>query len=324
MQIATYDVFAGKPYCGNQAAVVRIGKGRLSDRQLVALAEELSLAETASLRVQNRELIFRFATTDRIISRCGHATLAGAADHIFTTLLPRRSGRYEWSGRYRVGTCAAEWRARLTAGRRRRHNTNGLEVAVAWPDLPTFATALPPGPMYRAVGLDSTDSATELPLCVYNSGNFNALVPVRTVAALERAAPNLARLKDFFKKFRLPNKSSLTDVHLYCVQRRSNRSREILLRCRNVFPYGLLEETATGTAYVAAAAALANHLPALQGGNRVADFHFDQGKGKRRGKIRVHWRPRPGEMPEIWLEGRVFPIIRGEFVSLPFNITATA
>jgi predicted PhzF superfamily epimerase YddE/YHI9 len=318
MQIATYDVFAGKPYCGNQAAVVRIGKGRLSDRQLVALAEELSLAETASLRVQNRELIFRFATTDRIISRCGHATLAGVADHVFSTLMPRGSVRREWNGRYRIDACAAEWRAQLTAGRRGHPNTNGLEVAVAWPDLPTFVMALPRGPTYRALGLNSTDAASELPLCVYNSGNFNALVPVRTVATLERAAPDWQRLKDFFETLQLPNKSSLTDVHLYCLQRRSNRSREILLRCRNVFPYGLLEETATGTASVALAAALADHLPAL-GSNRVADFHFDQGRGKRRGQIRIRWRPRPGEMPVIWLEGRVFPIILGELVSLPFS-----
>ena len=125
MQLAIYDVFAEKPYSGNQAAVVRVGHVRLSDSQLVALAGELSLAETALSSIQDEDPFFRFATMDRIVNRCGHATLAGVADHVFSTVPRLPTIHREWKGRYRVGTSVAEWNARAgTAGR--ADEANGL------------------------------------------------------------------------------------------------------------------------------------------------------------------------------------------------------
>ena len=180
---------------------------------------------------------------------------------------------------------------------RARRRGKRAEIAIAWPDRPKFAQALPPGPFYRALGLDSADAASGLPLCVYDSGNYNALVPVQTVAVLKRATPDWTKLKNLFEKFHLPDNSRITDLHIYCMQARRHRMGDLLLRCRNVFPYGQLEETATGTACVALAAALADHLPALEGGDRAADFTFEQGIGKRRGKIRVRWQPVSKELP---------------------------
>jgi PhzF family phenazine biosynthesis protein len=309
-EIAIYDVFAPQPFAGNQAAVVREDQHRFSDRQLLALAGELSLAETALSSLRGRDLMLRFANADRLLSRCGHATLAGVADHIFSRMLHQHARKSEWTGQYRVGSAVAEWRAKV-CHKGPRSRVDSFYVAVAWPDRPKRVRSLPARPIYRALGLEPTDGEPQLPLCVYDSGNFNALVPVGTVASLERAAPHWPRLKALCKKY------ELTDVHLYCLVGHDRSARQLRLRCRNVFPYGVFEETATGTASVALAASLVDHLPNLGGGVRPADFLFDQGAGKRRGKIRVSWCSTAGHAAKIWLEGQVFPIVRGCLIVAP-------
>jgi PhzF family phenazine biosynthesis protein len=306
MQFAIYDVFADKPYGGNQAAVVRTGRVRFSDSQLIVLAEELAVAETALYSMQGNDLVFRFATADRVVNRCGHATLAGVADHVLRKALSRRSRSHPWSGLYRVGSAVAEWRVRYRAGRG-VHRAHALDVSVAWPERPEFVRSLPADPVYRALGLDPATIASDLPRCIYNSGNLNALVPVPTMAVLERAVPDWNKLRDLFARF------CLTDLHLYCAQRRRTTSNQIKLRCRNLFPYGVFEETATGTASVALAAALVDHFR----DNPKDDFIFDQGSGRRRGHIRVRSCPRPDDEPLIWLQGQVFPAVNGQLVSIP-------
>src|ERR1043165_6625093 len=97
MQLSVYDVFAQTPYAGTQAAIVRPSRAKLSDPELVAVAGELALAETALHGMRGRDLVLRFATAAGIIDRCGHATLAGVADHVLTARGSRgkaRSGRY--------------------------------------------------------------------------------------------------------------------------------------------------------------------------------------------------------------------------------------
>ena len=55
---------------------------------------------------------------------------------------------------------------------------HGLDVAITWPDRPTFAGRLPARKVYRALGLDLRAEAVGLPICAYDSGNLNGLVPV--------------------------------------------------------------------------------------------------------------------------------------------------
>jgi len=302
MQVSIYDVFAATPYAGNQAAVLRVHRARLSNTQLVAVAGELSLAETALLDARGHELTLRFATADRIINRCGHATLAAVADHVLTTARVARG--QVCNGRYRVSASLAEWQARPFADLRGRREADGLEVAVTWPDRPQFVSSIPARAVCRALGLDVGDLAASLPRCIYNSGNLNALVPVRSHRTLVRAVPDWARLKHLFATF------NLTDLHLYCVRRAANVIR---LSCRNLFPYGVFEESATGTASVALATALTDRWSTLRG-RRGVNFVFEQGIGHRRGRLRVRF---SADDRAIWLEGRVFRILTGELRALP-------
>jgi len=309
--IAIYDVFARHPFGGNQAAVVRDERCRLSDADLLALASELSFPETTLSRHEGTDLILRFATADRLVNRCGHATLAAVADHVLVQQSQDQGRCCKWHGNYRVGVARAEWRARIKNPH--KDASPSVEVGVIWPERPTAAGSLPGLAVYRALGLSSADPPGDLPLCVYDSGNRNALVPVRSVASLERVSPNQQKLRSLFEEHRL------TDAHIYCIDHVDKTGGRIRIRCRNVFPYGVFEETATGSAAVALSAFLIDHLPVLGNGNRAVDFLFQQGIGKRRGNIGVQWRLAPGQNQIIWLKGRVFPILTGNLVYISEN-----
>ena len=311
MQISVYDVFAERPYAGNQAAVIRAGRLPLTDGQLVALAGELSLAETASVSTRGANIALRFATAKGIINRCGHATLASVADHVLTAA--NKSAAHQWSGRYRVGRSVAAWHARSagTSSRVASH-ADGLDVAVAWPDRPQFVAALPLRPIARALSLEIDNFAGAWPRCIYDSGNLNGLVPVRSMRILASAKPDWMRLKGLFAEL------NLTDLHIYCIEKIPRGSGVVRLRCRNVFPYGVFEETATGTASVALATALIDHLPALRDAD-AAEFAFVQGIASRRGKLRVRFCAESRDRAAIWLEGRVFRILTGELLSMPIR-----
>jgi PhzF family phenazine biosynthesis protein len=312
VDVAIYDVFAEKPFCGNQAAVVRQGLYRFSDTELLALAGEISLAETALYSRRGSDLMLRFANADRVLERCGHASLACVADYVFKKMRQNGGRRRTWSGHYRVGSAVAEWSARLARVHCPQFSAvTSIEVALAWPERPRMVGDLPIPAVYQALGLEPMHRSPALPLFVYNSGNFNALVPVKSLAVLERAKPNWAELQALFEQHRL------TDLHIYCLLKHNRAARKLKLRCRNVFPYGIFEESATGTASVALAAALADHLPALSAAARPTDFLFEQGVGNRRGKLRVRWCPTPQGAPAIWLEGRVFPFMKGRLICVP-------
>ena len=313
--IAIYDVFAQRPFDGNQAAVVRLGRHRFSNAQLLALAGELGFPETAVSSSSGSTLTLRFATAARLVNRCGHATLAAIADYAFSRHSERSSQL--WSGHYRVGTAMAEWRASMMTSMKgeRLRAANGMEVAVAWPDRPRQVASLPAAVVYAALGLDPSHAATGLPACVYNSGNRNALVSVRSLSLLERANPRWDQLRAIFKRYKL------VDLHLYCLSQRGHLTDRIRLRSRNLFPYGVLEETATGTASVALAAFLVDRLPELHSNTCAIEFAFEQGVGKRRGRIQVVWCPKSDGNVAIWLAGRVFPIVEGRLIAAPKNKT---
>lgn len=313
-KIATYDVFAKSSFDGNQAAVVHQGQGLLSNQQLLALAREFSLAETVAFSRRGKELVFRFANTDHVISACGHGILAGVAHHVFWKVPQASRRKDKWNGTYRIGSAVAEWHASPIRSSHSLHNRfPGIEVSVSWPRRPQYVKSIPAHSVYRALGLVPSDRRPDLPLCVYDCGNLNALVPVRTSHDLKRATPNWPLLKTLFSKY------GLTDLHMYSLVRRHWSSRRVHLRSRNLFPYGIFEEVATGTASISLAAALIDHIPALHSSDKPIDFLFDQGIGKRRGMIRVSWRPGRKGAPTIWLKGWVFPVIRGHLISTPLG-----
>jgi predicted PhzF superfamily epimerase YddE/YHI9 len=153
-EVAIYDVFAERPFSGNQAAVIHEDQRRFSDRQLLALAAELAFPETALSALQGNSLLLRFANADRLLKRCGHATLAGVADHVFSRILHKRARKSQWTGHYSVNSTVAEWRARVRSRRCSGGIIDSFYIAIAWPERPKRVCSLPARATYHALGLE--------------------------------------------------------------------------------------------------------------------------------------------------------------------------
>jgi len=291
-----YDVFAAQPFGGNQACV--INGYPLTDRQLLKVAGEFLSPETAHRDGRGDALVLRFANSDRLIPRCGHATLAAVADYCFNFDPKFRA----LSGSYIVNGKKASWHAKRVA-------TQAIDVVAAWPDLPTFDRNLHPAQVAEAVALDPRDINLSLPLCVYDSGNQNALLPVASAKALGKAKPDPRKLAGLFAR------EQLTDLHLYFISQYSAAKRRINLLCRNVFPYGVLEEAATGSASVALASAVIKHY--AQVGETPRSFAFKQRAGRRIGLIKVVTRSGAGGLSELRLQGRVVRTATGRLWRIP-------
>ena len=308
-EIAVYDVFADRPFNGNPAAVVRAGRKKYSDSQLLTLAAELAFPETALYVGLGRIPSFRFSTADRLVKRCGHATLAAVADHFLNQNALLDADAIEYTGHYRVRGLQADWKITNVSWRPLPSRCSYLDVSVSWPDIPRFVSSLPAKKVYEALNLDREEGVRELPPIIYDSGNRNALVSVMGLSQLKRAKPYWPTLGPLFDKYKL------TDMHLFCFS--PNHKVSSKLRCRNIFPYGVFEECATGTASIALSALLVDRFMDLHWEKPPTTFVFEQGIGPRRGNLRVTWDTAAEKKPKVWLSGRVFPIIRGDLFVKP-------
>ncbi len=76
------DAFASTVFCGNPAGVV-VSDQLLTDAQMLQIAEENRMPETAFVRLGTPILVLRWFTPVQEVPFCGHATLAAA--HILFT-----------------------------------------------------------------------------------------------------------------------------------------------------------------------------------------------------------------------------------------------
>jgi len=296
-----YDVFARAPFCGNQAGVIRT-RAEVSDEQLLLMAREFQLPEIALSRISQTNLYLRFANADRIMTRCGHATVAAVAD--FVLKRTPRTRNWQW-GRYIVGESRALWKARVLSPR-------STEVEISWPDSPNKVAPLALGEICRALNLKRSAIDSRLPMGIYSSGQTHALVPVVSETLLNRIEPIWTVLDRMFLN------SSLTDMHLYHVTSVDPTRGLVRARCRNIFPYGVREESATGTASIALAGAFLSHVESrFRSQPSGLRFAFEQGRQDRMGHLNVSWRPGNSAQPAFWLGGRVYQTVRGQLQHLP-------
>lgn len=77
LKIYQVDAFAERRFEGNPAAVVPL-KEWLSDAEMLQIAMENNLSETAFYIVQQDQILLRWFTPAVEVDLCGHATLATA------------------------------------------------------------------------------------------------------------------------------------------------------------------------------------------------------------------------------------------------------
>lgn len=300
MDFALYDVFCNKPFTGNQAVVIR-SDGLLTPQQLLTLSNEFNLPETCVYWMFNGIPHMIFATSDNVINACGHGLLAVLADVARVFDLAQSENLS-----YCIKTCGfGVWKFR---GCRQ----NSVYISVKWPRLPTFDKLLPLTETAKLLGINNNCICKNLPLEAFNSGIVNGLVPLinekkltELQADLGSNPKNLKRYKDYFAKY------ELDDLEIYCIkEKRINDLTQITIRSRNIFPYGVWEEAATGSASLSLATALFKHF-----GSTSLNINVTQGLS-RQGNITAKIITE-AETSTVWLEGRVNLIASGTDLIFP-------
>jgi trans-2,3-dihydro-3-hydroxyanthranilate isomerase len=221
------DVFTSVPLEGNQLAVFPDGRG-LSDQEMQAVAKEMNLSETTFILPRDaatekeRGVRVRIFTVDEELPFAGHPTLG-------TAMVLRNNGN---SG-------AEEIALDLKVGRIpvRFSSRDGLPFGVMTQRAPEFGRKHAREDVARAAGLAPGDIADDVPIQTVSTGNAFAIVPVKSLAILQKLAPAWANMKIYLEK---------SDAKFFYFVSREALSPEAKLQARMIFYNG--EDPATGSA----------------------------------------------------------------------------
>jgi len=235
------DVFTATPLAGNPLAVVLDAEG-LDDERMQKIAREFNLSETVFVfephdKVNSARL--RIFTTVRELPFAGHPTVGTAV-----LLASLRAGDYLKSRE--VGVVLEEKIGIVNAGVRRVRNSE-THAHFTLPALPKPAGEPPPREkIAAALGLSVDDlgfGAYEP--AFYSAGLATHLIPVRDLATIARATPDLAAFPDTF---------GIGAVYLYTNE---TTDKSVHYHARMFGPQlGVFEDPATGAAAAALAGAL--------------------------------------------------------------------
>src|SRR5215470_5615224 len=193
------DVFTSVPLEGNQLAVFLDGRG-LGDAEMQAIAKEMNLSETTfilprdSATEKDRGVRVRIFTVDEELPFAGHPTLGTAMvlrneavrNNVQT---PGNSGAEEIALDLNVGRIPVRFSSR-----------DGLPFGVMTQRAPEFGRKHAREDVARAAGLALDDIADDVPIQTVSTGNAFAMVPVKSLAVLQKLAPTWANMKAFLEK----------------------------------------------------------------------------------------------------------------------------
>jgi PhzF family phenazine biosynthesis protein len=166
------------PFSGNPLCVFEDGRG-LTDAQMQALALQFNLSETTFILPSERaHARVRIFTPSFEMPFAGHPTLGSA--HVVSALQGQPTRVQLELG---VGPIAVE------ADRERKHWT------LAAPSARTRPAAASPSELASMLGIAPEDIGA--PVLWVDAGNEQLLVPMQTLAALERCAPTLDGLRKY-------------------------------------------------------------------------------------------------------------------------------
>ncbi len=258
MRYYIVDAFTDRPFGGNTAGVVLLGKEPFPDEGLMLqVAAELRYSETAFVRqLSATEYHVRYFTPKAEVELCGHATIATFA------LL------------HRLGLAAGHCLCHTLAGDLAVEAGERVMMQMATPCI--IDTISDTGAIYKALGIDYHPT---LPVQVAYSGLADIMIPVADVATLNALQPDMEAVAAVTKElnavsfhvFALPT-DALTQSH----------NNAITAHVRDFAPlYDIPEESATGTAN----AALTHYLAVNGVIPKQGDFAFLQGEAMGRPSV---------------------------------------
>lgn len=291
------DVFTSVPLEGNQLAVFADGRS-LTDTEMQALARETNLSETTFIlpcdaaTERERGVRVRIFTTTEELPFAGHPTLG-------TAMVLRNNGL---SGNGSAGNGAEEVALDLNVGRIpvRFSTRDGLPFGVMTQRDPEFGQKHTREDVARASGLTIDDIAADVPIQTVSTGNPFAMVPLKSLAVLQKLSPNWADMKTYLAK---------TDAKFLYFVSRETLNPEAKLQARMIFYNG--EDPATGSA-AGPCAAWAVQYGVVPPEQQVL---MEQGvEMKRRSRIYFSAGRNGDKIVNVRVGGHAVEVVRGEFV----------
>jgi trans-2,3-dihydro-3-hydroxyanthranilate isomerase len=282
------DVFTSVPLEGNQLAVFADGSG-LTDAEMQALAKETNLSETTFILPRDaatereRGVRVRIFTTTEELPFAGHPTLG-------TAMVLRGNGNAE------------EIALDLNVGRIpvRFSTRDGLAFGVMTQRDPEFKSKHSREDVARAAGLAVEDIADDLPIQTVSTGNAFAIVPLKSLAVLQKLSPAWANMKAYLDE---------SDAKFFYFVSRETANPQARLQSRMIFYNG--EDPATGSAAGPCAAWAVRYgvVPADQ------QVLMEQGvEMKRRSRIFFSAGRNGDKIVNVRVGGHVAEVARGEFI----------
>ncbi|MGZ4879284.1 MAG: PhzF family phenazine biosynthesis protein [Candidatus Angelobacter sp.] len=282
------DVFTSVPLEGNQLAVFADGRS-LTDAQMQALARETNLSETTFILPRDaatereRGVRVRIFTTTEELPFAGHPTLGTAM------VLRGDSGAEEVALDLNVGRIPVRFSTR-----------DGLPFGIMTQRDPEFKQKHSREEVARAAGLAIADIADDLPIQTVSTGNSFAMVPLKSLAVLQKLSPTWAHMQAYLDK---------SDAKFFYFVSRETLNPEAKLQSRMIFYNG--EDPATGSAAGPCAAW------AVQYGVVPADQQVLMEQGvemKRRSRIFFSAGRNGDKIVKVRVGGHVVEVVRGEFI----------
>ncbi|HEV7552881.1 MAG TPA: PhzF family phenazine biosynthesis protein [Candidatus Angelobacter sp.] len=287
------DVFTSVPLEGNQLAVFADGSS-LSDAEMQALAKETNLSETTFILPRDaatervRGVRVRIFTTSEELPFAGHPTL-GTAMVLRNDSLRGKGAAEEIALELNIGRIPVRFSTR-----------DGLPFGLMTQRDPEFMQKHSREEVARASGLAIDDIAGDVPIQTVSTGNPFAIVPLKSLATLQKLSPSWASMKTY-----LDNSDA---KFLYFVSRET-LNPEAKLQSRMFFYNG--EDPATGSAAGPCAAW------AVQYGVVPADQQVLMEQGvemKRRSRIFFSAGRHGDKIVNVRVGGHVAEVARGEFI----------
>jgi trans-2,3-dihydro-3-hydroxyanthranilate isomerase len=227
-RLYTVDVFTSKRFAGNPLAVITDGDG-LSSATMQAIAREMNLAETVFVQrpANNRALArLRIFTTTTELPLAGHPVIGTWFLLAELGVVPAAEGSVHVLQQTGAGILPVEI---LFHDGRPQLVTMTQKAAKFKParlNRPALATAL---------GIKPGDFAASLPIEFVSTGISNLMVPIRNRGILEKIQPSVRALASIVSR-------GGTMAYCFVLGARGKAF------ARGMLPWGIIEDSATGSA----------------------------------------------------------------------------
>ena len=285
------DVFTSVPLEGNQLAVFLDARG-LSDAEMQSLAKEMNLAETTFILPRDasnepdRGVRVRIFTVEEELPFAGHPTL-GTAMVLRNNALRGNSNAEEIALDLNIGRIPVRFSTR-----------DWLPFGTMTQRDPEFGRIHSREDVARATGLRVDQIASDVPIQTVSTGNAFAIVPVDSLATLQKLAPVWHNMHQYLGK---------SDAKFFYFVSREALNPEAKLQARMIFYNG--EDPATGSAAGPCIAWAVKH-GVIASGEQVL---MEQGvEIRRRSRIYCSADRQGDKIVNVRVGGHAVEVIRGE------------